>query len=200
MIDLDSHHYLSLPQQAIAVPKALRLPLYLRIIFTILSVNVILVMVWLALARTPALPQNPFASYEDVFPGQPWSINLANHFSCVETPIPSVADVHQLCVFHPQTGPFSQVNLIILDGIIFQLNLDVRENSLVLGDILLWWGQSELEWGHERLLLDLPDRRLRAVGQPLDGRITHFTPVRFVYLTVGAFQLSASTDHRIQFH
>ncbi len=184
MIDVDSHHYLPLPPQAISVPKALRLPLYLRIIFIVLSGNVILVMVWLALARTSALPQNPFASYEPLSPGQPWSSALAKQFSCVETWYPSVADVPQLCVSHPQTGPFSQVNVIILDGIIFQLNLVVRENSLVLGDILLWWGQSELEWGHERLLLDLPDQRLRAVGQSLGGRITHFTPVTIVYFTI----------------
>jgi hypothetical protein len=143
---------------------------------------VVVVVVWLALARIPPLPHNPFASFEHLFPGQPWTLALEKQASCTETSYPA-ADVLQLCVFYPQTGPFYRLNVTVLDGKIFQVSFLPRKNALVLGDILFWWSQSEVAWVHETLLLDLPNQHLRVVTQSPYERITHFTPVRHIYFT-----------------
>ena len=195
MIDVNAHDYLALPRQAIWVPKGLRLPLYLRLILIVLSANLILVIVWLALVSIPAPPQNPFLSYQHVFPGHPWNNALTKQFSCLQVALPSPDGLYDECIYRQQTGPFSQVSVIVWNRTIIFLNFSVRKNSLVSGDLLLWWRQSELVSDHSHILLKFPDWGLSALATISGGRYAHFAPVRHVVFTMRGIQVPA-TDYR----
>ncbi len=140
------------------------------------------------LARTEVLMpkplDDPFLTYSDVFPGQTWSTALAQRFSCFESTLPSVADVSEECVYHPEGGPFSQVHVIIWDGVIMWLDFTARENVLTFGDLSLWWGKAEFDSYSEFVRLRWPDRRVIAVVQSQTTHITYFSPVRHISFTL----------------
>ena len=181
MIDVDSHHYLPLPPQTISVPKSLRLPLYLRIIFIVLTDNVILVIVWLALVRSPVLPQNPFTSFDAIFLGQPWRMALARDFLCLDIVITSSAGVSQECLYQPETGPFSQMRVIVLDGIIAQLSFVTREDAVRVGDLAQLWGRPNRKWIH---IYDWPEHRVTVFAPSDNGRFEYFLRVYYITFTL----------------
>lgn len=104
----------------------------------------ILALVGSALAKTvdePALPE-PFSAFADVYPGQsvdPLKLE-ARGFACRDNTLPSPADISQDCQRTLPGGMFSQINLMIWDGVVQRLDLKVRENGLNIGDLALRWG------------------------------------------------------------
>lgn len=182
MIDADSHHYLSLSPRTSSIPKRLRLPSYLRIIFIVLTGNVILVIIWLALARTPALPQNPLAAYADVLPGQPFSNIIGHGWFCAILP-----GTYIPCQFRLMTGAFSLIHLyIVSDGNIDGVSFTVRAHALAVGDLILWWGRPTIEMNGRYATLTWPDRGVTALTALSPTRRFHYLlPVVYIALTRG---------------
>jgi hypothetical protein len=187
MIDIDSHQYLSLPSQTSSVPESLKLPPYLRLIFLVLSANFVLVITWLALARSAPLPQNPFAAYEPLSPGQPWISVQAHEFSCY--PIPSLFpnEVSAECLLRPQTGPFSYVNISIEDGVITGIVFTVRENTVRLGDLSVLWGRPEVEFQRSSIIFMWPDYGISAWAEARGRHFTYIAPISAVWFSRNRF-------------
>lgn len=130
------------------------------------------------------LPDNPFLAYADIFPGQPWSSALAREFSCFHRTIPSPADVSEECIYHPQRGTFSQMTVTIWDGVVTRLEFTVRDNSLAVGDLAVWWGRPEVsvlyrEW----ITLHWPHSGVHATAWSRHGEFSYFLPLHHVIFT-----------------
>jgi hypothetical protein len=147
-----------------------KLPLYLRsalILFTAFAV--VSVLTWaLVQNRTPP-PLNPFASFADIFPGQPESAVEARGIS---RPLPTynfygvVSDKYYS--FSPAEGIFSDVRVTISNGIISQTIFMLRDHSLTLGDLAEIFGTSEIHVYSYTVFFVLPNNfviaRAVAVG------------------------------------
>jgi len=126
---------------------------------------------------------DPLLAYADVFPGQSLSISRAHEFSCYPRSNPRPVDVFAECVLRPQSGLFSQVNVLIWNGLIIRLVFRVHEHTVTVGDLLLWWGNAEFTWVGENGIFRWPERRLRVRGYFPTGRLTYFSPVSQVSFT-----------------
>jgi hypothetical protein len=129
---------------------------------------------------TPETLDDPFLAYADVFPGQPGSAAIARDFVCNQVTLPSSADVSEVCIYYPLTGPFSQVNVMVWDGLIVGTNFSIRERTMTMGDLILWWGDAELSSAGEWGMLRWGEQCRIATGHFPNGRYTHFSPVSHV--------------------
>ena len=121
--------------QSVGYLTPLRIPAYLRLVFSLLigfsGANLIV----RTLAVTTLVPPNPFATYADIFPGQPDSAIQSRAFSCriqpEEHPIPTGI----LCSFVPTEGIFSKIKVITSQSAIQNTIFEIREKNLRVGDV-----------------------------------------------------------------
>jgi hypothetical protein len=86
--------------------------------------------------RTTTL-SNPFATYADIFPGQPATAIEARAFSCPSNYNDYKPPTGLYCSFTPIDSIFSSVVVVIDGGKIQQLNFVMRRNALTVGDLEL---------------------------------------------------------------
>jgi hypothetical protein len=92
-----------------------------------------------ALARTATPSPSPFAAYADVFPGQIRRAVAARGFSCLER-YDGGYSPNLDCTLNPVAGDFSQVSLVIEDGVIDEISFGLRDDTFRVGDLMLLWG------------------------------------------------------------
>jgi len=162
--------------------KTYRLSLVV-VLFITMSMATLLTILFAQLGfagREPVV--NPFLAYASLFPDQPWTSALAREFLCYDTVMPSPADVTEECVFRPQTGSLSQVNITVWDGIIIRLRFAVRENSLRVGDLAMLWGTPDLQsYAQGASLYQWHDHSMVALTSSNGGRFTYFLPVSYIH-------------------
>ncbi len=130
------------------------------------------------------LVATPFLAYSDIFPGQLWSSVLANRFSCSQVTLPSWGDLYDECLYRPQTGPFSYVDIMIWDGIVTYVDFTVRENALTVGNLWLWWGDTDYISGDKMVVMRWPELdRIAIVSIPY-GHYSYLSPVHQVSFTM----------------
>ena len=134
-------HFRRLPQIGYHTPSLRLLPVRL-IAFSLLISLTILILCTRVLARNTLPPSSPFASFTDIFPGQPDDSIKARGFFCVMTPTyNSLADSsNEHCILKLETGSISEIRVLISQHLIRQIQFTLRENLLKLGDFMLFLG------------------------------------------------------------
>ena len=161
----------------------LRLPAYLRIIFAVLAGNIALVMAWTALVRTPTLRQDPFSSYEYIFLGRLKSDLVVEEYSCQAGPIPRLMEY---CSYAPTAGTFSHIGVMVEGSRIILVTFTLRENTLRIGDLALWWGKPDVQLMGRVVTLSWPGRGVTTLTIPSHSRrFDYFSPVLHIALAQG---------------
>ena len=123
-------------------PQTERYPLSVRVFpvryiaFGLVMGFTILILCTRGLARNTLPPSSPFASFADIFPGQPDDSIKARGFFCIMSPDRS--DEH--CVLKLETGSISEVRVLIAQHLIRQIQFTLREDLFKLGDLMLFLG------------------------------------------------------------
>ena len=113
----------------------LRVPAYLRLVLMLLVGFAVANIGARTLARSATASSNPFLAYADIFPGQPTSAIQARGFSCPSDLDYNDATVGTFCRTTPTDGVFSQIYVIISNGIIRNVNFIMRDKTLMVGDL-----------------------------------------------------------------
>jgi len=95
-----------------------------------------------ALRQIAPESSEPFSIYADIFPGQPESAAQQRGFSCyyMDDDNFSPAPRAKHCLFHPDTGAFSSIDVTISSGTIRQISFIMRDNAVRVGDLALFFG------------------------------------------------------------
>ncbi len=152
----------------------------------IIMLLVIVFLLMIAAASTLAVrpdessPSDPFAPYADLFPDQQIDLRQLEQkgFVCQPDSNPAPSDTSVSCSHHLQTGPFMYMSLVIRDGFAHWLTFSVREQSLMLGHLILLWGVPEImisgNWMAVRW--NMPGRIIRTGWMPY-GEFNYLQPV-----------------------
>jgi hypothetical protein len=135
-----------------------------------------------ALAGYTASPPNPFAAFADVLPGQPRSAIVARGFSCpVSFFSPGVTE--ESCILNLATGSFSQIQVTISHGVIFQSFFTMPGDVLKLGDLILLWGTPKIHENEHSVSFLWPGHGVVASAAIQTGQFSPFLPVRIIAFT-----------------
>jgi len=121
------HTYL--PKQCFFFSKILLLWLSL----TVLNTGMILS------GRTSTLPLAPFATYADVFPGNPQNALNTYPTTCFRNHESSTRT--ETCRFRPKNQAFSYIDAHTYNDKIQTLDFIMRDGALRVGDLILLWGK-----------------------------------------------------------
>jgi hypothetical protein len=166
----------------------LRLSLRLLIIFVLLSGFTVINLSVRAVAQNMPTPPNPFTAYADVFPGQPESVIEAMAYSCFTDASHYDHDpIEQRCVLSPAIGTFSDVEVIISEGIIRQITFTLRDNTLQAGNLEIFLEMPAIHVFDHVAHFILPKSFVMTQTSNYAGRFSYFLPVWSVSFTrVGA--------------
>jgi hypothetical protein len=152
-----------------------QLPLYLRFMLSLsLGISAMVACI-LTLTRFMQPSPNPFASFADVFPGQPRSAIEARGFSCALTPYPTYAEA---CIYWPKTGDFSLVRIAFSSpDAVSSISFGARDNTLRLGDLVALWGRPEVHKYGRSTYFFWFDGRVTGMASADVERVSLFSPV-----------------------
>jgi hypothetical protein len=152
---------------------------------------VIVSMTVVAIGRSAPIPPNPFASFADVFPGQPRSAITAWDFSCVINSYAAFDGVpNEYCTFNPATGTFSQVRIAIYKNVIQSIVFVLRENTLTVGDLMLLWGRVTVRGINRAAYFYWHRSGIAATAVNHSGQFSLLLPVRSVTIAYSGGQSS----------
>jgi hypothetical protein len=142
----------------------------------------VIVAVVTALTRHMPASSNLFSAYAHFFPGQLKSAVVARGFSCpVSFFSPGVTE--ESCILNLATGSFSQIQVTISHGVIFQTFFTLRGDWLKLGDLISLWGIPQIhEYEHSVSFL-WPGHGVVASAAIQTGQFSPFLPVRIIAFT-----------------
>ncbi len=109
----------------------------LLIMFTLLIGFAAIVVSTRALAQCSIPPPDPFPAYADIFPGQPESAVKERAFSCSGY-YNYYNSIVAGCTITRSAGIFSKVSISISEGIIRNIIFFTRDNSLTMGDLVIF--------------------------------------------------------------
>jgi hypothetical protein len=146
--------------------------------FTVVSVGI------RALAQGTPAPLNPFSSFADVFPGQPANAIEVRGFLCIASPYgssPGLPDEH--CALRLAAGAFSQVEVVVSQGVVFNISFVMRDKTLRLGDLPMISGRPLVHQSDHSILCFFPSSGVYAWITSHTGQFSFFLPVESVYFT-----------------
>ena len=126
-----------------------------------------------------SVPDNPFAVYADIFPGQALHALDAHGFTCTYRDYNYYNDPAETrCNLSPKTGTFSNIEAFYSGGVIHRLTFEIRDFTLNIGD--------------PAVLLDLTELRPQGsvlftwqgnigIAQPINPTNRRFTVLRRVW-------------------
>ena len=156
-----------------------KLSSYLIGVFVLVTGFTVINMGARALAQQNLPPSNPFASYADVFPGQP-TTNLAERgFSCA-------LDYHnqyEYCQLYPATGAFSQLSVAVSKDQISIISFTMRDSVLKAGDLIVLWGTPDVRGRSHTLHFFSNNRSITAFPVEPISQYSLFLPVQRVIIT-----------------
>ncbi len=173
-----NHRRLHIPRFAIQ----LQLPLYLRLMFSLVVSMMVIVAGVMTFTRLMQPPANPFAPYADILPGHPKEVALERGFTCFT----NVFDDGESCSRRdePASPLFSAVHLSTLGDRIHTLGFTTSVNTLTLGDLVLLWGRPDIQLRGYVAQMQWPSPNVTALAVLSSGRpLNHFTPVAYIAFT-----------------
>jgi hypothetical protein len=172
---------LRLPREGESHAPSRKLLLYLLVIFLTWLGFAAASMSAMALAQYTPAPPNPFASFADVFPGQPRSSLIARRFSCLTVGYDTArAAPDETCVLLPASGLFAQVEVIVSRSLIREITFTLREDTLRVGDLMLFWGEPTVTIYSRSVYLYWRSRGVFAIVVGYSERFSLQLPVRRV--------------------
>lgn len=159
----------------IVLPLAVLVALMLLLAFTAASAAT------MALTHITTLPFDPFASFVDIFPGQPLSAVEAHGLSClVDNVGGSESPPVLICTLLPKSGTLSWVSVMVDQDAIHHTMFRMRENVLLVGDLIALWGQPEVYMYSRSVYLRWRWRGIFAFASHDTGQLSFFLPVQSV--------------------
>jgi hypothetical protein len=116
-----------------------KLPRYLLLVFGVLIGCSVAIAGTLTLARHRVQPSIPFSAFKGVFPGQPKSAVLAHGFSCARQDTMQ----HEYCILNLETGPFSNIGVVLDNDEVRQIEFTLPQGVLRLGDLVVLLGSPD---------------------------------------------------------
>jgi hypothetical protein len=157
----------------------LRLPPYFRIVLALIGGFVVMILSIRLLPQTATLP-DPFASVVDIFAVQNKNDLQARGFLCSSS-VPPYADSSEgWCTFNPPTGMFSSIQVKFINNDLHSRFFLVRDDALVVGDLVSLWGRPRIRQHGFRSHLDWPGNHVMAWTATYHGRYSLFLPVRSI--------------------
>ncbi len=132
-------------------------------------------------AQYTTLPSNPFASFADVFPGQPRHNLEAHGFSCVRS-YPSTTQ-HEYCFLYPAAGTFSLIIAGVTQSEISSIGFTMRDSILRGGDLILLWGSPHVDRRTHTLHFFSDNLSITAYPVEPTWQFPLFLPVQRVLIT-----------------
>ena len=106
-------------------------------------ISLTIVNVWTGVLTQPSEPaSNPFATFVDIFPGQPRSAVDTREFSCYGNPLTTAVDEN--CTMELADGVVKEIQIGILFNVIDTTTFVIRDNGLRLGDFEVFLGTPEV--------------------------------------------------------
>ncbi|PJF39276.1 MAG: hypothetical protein CUN54_09065 [Phototrophicales bacterium] len=173
-------------QYSIYIPN-IKLPFYVQFMLLMTTIMAIVVIGLALSVKHVAQPQNPFLPHTEISPGQSSdALQKYGAFCAPEIGHSAVNDrLLQECNIRPATGLFSRITVRGTDGVIMQNIFWIRENALVVGDLILLWGQPNIRWNGHYANLSWPRSRISAHVGTEGGYFNYFTPVQHVAFAEG---------------
>ena len=140
-----------------------KLPSNLLVVFCIWIGIATVSITAVTICRSAPPPPSPFASFADVFPGQPRSAVEARRFSCVTGSYNgSEGAPNEHCTLNSATGVFSQVSVGIYKDVVQSIYFTSHDNTIRVGDLMLLWGQGNVREIGRTTYLDWRDNGVTA--------------------------------------
>ena len=167
-------------------------------LFHLLPYLLVVLIVWMgftivslgaqALGHNAEPPTNPFATFAHVFPGQPGSAIQGYGLLCSRGLYNYLPNEH--CTVNPTEGTFSQVGVVISDGVIDEISFRMRDNTFRLGDLMLLLGKPEVREFSRSVYLFWRDIGVTAMVTEYAGHFSPFLRLRRVIIAHADVQLS----------
>jgi hypothetical protein len=141
-----------------------------------------LILVARVLAQNAVALPNPFASYADIFPGQPGDGVEARGFFCIINyygALTGSPDEH--CVLRPEMGMVSEVRVMIAHHIVLQIEFILRRNELRVGDLMVLFGTPYTSGNRDMVYFSWPIIGANAMAISATGQLSAFVPVHSIY-------------------
>ena len=171
------------PQTKQHVPS-LWLPRYLMVVLILVGGFLIPLLGIRVLGKDATVP-DPVVAVADILSAQSESDLQARGFICDHTH-DYVNEAGKWCVLNPPTGMFSSIAVLFVEGVSHKWLLQMRENSLKVGDLINLWGRPRIHqhdnWGQ----LDWHSSGDMNLTVSYKGRYSLFLPVgSFMFMGVG---------------
>lgn len=124
-------------------------------------------------------PFDPFAPYVDILPGQSQDAVLQQGFNCQINIAPVF---HETCSLTPETGMFSEIQVWIAfdTGRVSRVVFEPREKALTLGDLVVLWGNPEIDIYGRIANLRWRNAHVVAIPQTDQGEFSYWLPIGYV--------------------
>jgi hypothetical protein len=161
-----------------APPTSFTSVLLLPVVVSIITIFSILARVAGGLAWLDEPINDPLSPFSALIPGQHESTLPLNDFECSAD-----SDGLELCSTSLIQGPVAQIRMTLKDDIIYHVGFRLRENALRTGDMILLWGEPDLQERGWSVYLDWRHLDIRATmtSQSGEGR-NYFSRVRWIWL------------------
>lgn len=123
-------------------------------------------------------PSNPFALFADIFPGQPQIAVETRRFQCTNGLYSYLTNTY--CNLALPTGFFSQVSVVIGDGLINEISFRLREETLRVGDLMVLWGIPTVREYPHSVYFYWTDLNIFALVVDYTGQFSLYLPVQQV--------------------
>lgn len=153
-----------------------------RIIFLLLLGASVSAVVIASITLDGQHPADPFAAYADLLLAEPPHDFVQRGFECQAGTAPTFA---WDCMAKPADRKFSEIgiNITYHDGHQRLLTFRPRQNTVLIGDLMLVWGKAEIRVERDYTYFNWPDAHARAIITTLGRRYSHFQSVSYVAMT-----------------
>ena len=153
--------------------------LTVRIAFVMIGVMSILLMAFTVFTGRNQAPVDPFGSFADILPGQPWNAEKEQRFKCYLNLTPTYEED---CSMNLATGLFLkiQVSVSLPTGEIRKTIFIPRETSLRLGQLAILWGRPEVKVYSGIMNIRWPKAHTVAIPQSDFAKFSYWLPISYV--------------------
>jgi len=144
----------------------------------------ILVLCAIGLGQSTLPPSSPFASFADIFPGQPDDSIKARGFFCIMTPYNAQAESSdEHCNLKLEVGSISEIRVLVSQHLIRQIQFTLREDLLKIGDLMLFLGAPDNYQNAHSIGFVWPGSGIYASADSETRLFSPLSPLRMVSFT-----------------
>jgi hypothetical protein len=169
-------------QSAISV-ISIRLPWFAWITLSLLTSITIIVMGVIVATRREV--SNPFSDFGELFGDEARQAAVARGFTCQDRELNSrLQTLSGYCAQRDADTMFSGIYMWMSGNVADEISFSLRENALTLGDLMLLWGEPEIQLSCTVVAITWPAHRIHGfAAPPPNGQIGYFLPIRSVSFT-----------------